>query len=122
MSKIVFIEPKQLGEHIFSRFALPRIGVFILGTMMKNRGWDVEIIIEDIEEFLFCGFTDGLTEITNSKGEEFGEDRVAEIFRASHQLSMAGLSNLLIEAAMEFGGDAPQADDITLVLVRRLPE
>jgi sigma-B regulation protein RsbU (phosphoserine phosphatase) len=66
--------------------------------------------------------SDGVYEYANLEGEEFGEGRVAEIFRTSHQLSMAGLSKLLIEAAMEFGGDAPQADDITLVLVRRLPE
>jgi len=49
MKKIIFLEPKPPGGHIFSRFALPRIGIFILGTMMKNRGWDVEIIIEDLE-------------------------------------------------------------------------
>jgi serine phosphatase RsbU (regulator of sigma subunit) len=36
-------------------------------------------------------------------------------------LSMSGLTEKLIEAVMEFGGDAPQADDITLVLVRHLP-
>jgi len=35
---------------------------------------------------------------------------------------MSELSGQLITAAMEFGGDAPQADDITLVLVRRLTE
>src|SRR5271157_4763613 len=49
MKKIVFIEPKPPGGHIFSRFALPRIGIFILGTMMKNRGWKVEVVVEDIE-------------------------------------------------------------------------
>ncbi|MBN2158018.1 MAG: B12-binding domain-containing radical SAM protein [Spirochaetes bacterium] len=48
MKKILFIEPKPPGEHIFSRFALPRIGVFVLATMMKNRGWHAEIIIEDL--------------------------------------------------------------------------
>jgi radical SAM superfamily enzyme YgiQ (UPF0313 family) len=48
MKKIVFIEPKPPGEHIFSRFALPRIGIFILATMMKNRGWDAQLIVEDL--------------------------------------------------------------------------
>ena len=46
----------------------------------------------------------------------------ADIFRANHELSMSELSGQLIKAAMGFGGDAPQADDITLVLVRRLKE
>jgi phosphoserine phosphatase len=65
--------------------------------------------------------SDGVYEYANIKGEEFGEERVAGIFRAHHQLSMSDFTETLIEAVMEFGGDAPQADDITLVLVRRLP-
>lgn len=35
---------------------------------------------------------------------------------------MKVLGEKLIEGAIEFGGSAPQADDITLALVRRLPE
>ena len=66
--------------------------------------------------------SDGVYEYANLQGEEFGEGSVADIFRAHHHLSMADLSAKLIKAAMEFGGDAPQADDITLVLVCRLPE
>ncbi len=66
--------------------------------------------------------SDGVYEYANPAGEEFGEERVAAMFRKNHQLPMANLSELLIRAAMEFGGDAPQADDITMVLVRRLTE
>jgi sigma-B regulation protein RsbU (phosphoserine phosphatase) len=66
--------------------------------------------------------SDGVYEYNNLSGEEFGEERVAAIFRANHELSMSELSRQLIAAAMEFGGEAPQADDITLVLVRRLME
>ena len=65
--------------------------------------------------------SDGVYEYANLQGEEFGENGVAGIFRSHHHLSMAALSATLIKAVMEFGGDAPQADDITLVLVRRLP-
>jgi len=66
--------------------------------------------------------SDGVYEYANLEGEEFGEDRVASVFRASHKLSMSGLCGDLIQSVMDFGGEAPQADDITLVLVRRLPE
>jgi phosphoserine phosphatase len=66
--------------------------------------------------------SDGVYEYANLQGEEFGEERVAAIFREHHHLPMSRLSDLLIRAAMDFGGDAPQADDITLVLVRRLTE
>jgi phosphoserine phosphatase len=66
--------------------------------------------------------SDGVYEYANLQSEEFGEQRVAEIFRASHQFPMSVLCDKLIKAVMDFGGAAPQADDITLVLVRRLPE
>ncbi|MBN2078251.1 MAG: B12-binding domain-containing radical SAM protein [Spirochaetes bacterium] len=49
MRKIVFIEPKPPGGHIFSKFGLPRIGIFILATMMKERGWDAEVVIEEMQ-------------------------------------------------------------------------
>jgi len=66
--------------------------------------------------------SDGIYELATSDGAEFGEDGVARVMQQSHQLPMAELGQQLIDAAFEFGGDVPQADDITLVLVRRLPE
>ena len=50
MKKIVFIEPKAPNLHIFSQFALPRLGTLILGTLMKHRGWDVELFFEEIRK------------------------------------------------------------------------
>jgi phosphoserine phosphatase len=65
--------------------------------------------------------SDGVYEYENPDGEQFGEERVASIFRQHHHLTMAGLTRKLIDSVTEFGADTPQADDITLVLVRRLP-
>ena len=65
--------------------------------------------------------SDGVYEYANEQGEEFGEGRVAEVLKANHQFPMAELSESLVKAVKKFGGEAPQADDITLVLVRRLP-
>lgn len=38
MRKIIFIEPKSPNLHIFSQFPLPRLGVFILGAIVKCQG------------------------------------------------------------------------------------
>ena len=65
--------------------------------------------------------SDGVYEYANTNGEEFGEKGVAEIIKGSHSLTMMDLTTKLIGAVMKFGGEAPQADDITLVMVRRLP-
>jgi serine phosphatase RsbU (regulator of sigma subunit) len=64
--------------------------------------------------------SDGVYEYTALDGSQFGEDRVADIMRAHHTRPMAELCRVIVDAAKAFGGDAPQADDITLVLVRRL--
>ena len=53
MSKIIFIEPKAPNLHIFSKFKLPRLGLYILGTLAEQRGWDVEIVFEEIQKIDF---------------------------------------------------------------------
>jgi len=53
MRKIVFIEPKAPNLHIFSKFPLPRLGGLILGTMMKNRGWEVDVFVEEVRKIDF---------------------------------------------------------------------
>lgn len=64
--------------------------------------------------------SDGVYEYTALDGSQFGEDRVADIMRSHHTRPMAELCQVMVDAAKAFGGEAPQADDITLVLVRRL--
>lgn len=65
--------------------------------------------------------SDGVYEYTDAKGALFGEQRVANVVRANHARPMADLSDNLLASAFDFGGAAPQADDITVVLIRRLP-
>ena len=50
MKRIVFIEPKASNLHIFSQYPLPRLGTLILGTLMKRRGWDVEVYVEELRK------------------------------------------------------------------------
>jgi phosphoserine phosphatase len=65
--------------------------------------------------------SDGLYEFAATDGSQFGEQGVEGLIRNGHELPMADLCRRLVEACFTFGGGAPQADDITLVLVRRLP-
>ena len=66
--------------------------------------------------------SDGIYEYEAPDGSQFGEDRVRDVFLEHHHSSMEGLSDALVAAARAFAGEAPQADDVTLVLVRRLPD
>jgi radical SAM superfamily enzyme YgiQ (UPF0313 family) len=49
INKILFIEPKAPGLHIFTAFAIPRLGSVLLATLAKGRGYTCTVIIEDIE-------------------------------------------------------------------------
>ena len=53
MPKIVLIEPRPPNLHIFSQFYSPRLGIFILGTLMRDRGWRAEVVIEEWEALDF---------------------------------------------------------------------
>jgi len=75
-------------------------------------------IIENIDEFLFCSFTDGLTEITNSRGEEFGESKILEIVTNNIDQKPKELNSSIIKAMNIFKGENNFKDDITLLTCR----
>jgi radical SAM superfamily enzyme YgiQ (UPF0313 family) len=70
MRKIIFIEPKSPNLHIFSHFPLPRLGVFILGAIGKEKGWDTEVIVEQFQKIDFEKMRDadlvGVSTITST--------------------------------------------------------
>lgn len=66
--------------------------------------------------------SDGIYEYENEQGEQFGRGGVMRVLDAHPQASAQELVDLIMAAAREHGGSAPQADDITIVLARRLPE
>jgi sigma-B regulation protein RsbU (phosphoserine phosphatase) len=62
--------------------------------------------------------TDGITETRNGSGELLGSERVREVIRANASRSAAEIQTAVIEAVQAFRGDAPQEDDVTLVVVK----
>ena len=68
---------------------------------------------------LLCLFSDGITEAENPGGEEFGPGRLADLLRQGAEQPLADLVASIDAAALEFAEGADQADDQTLVLLRR---
>jgi phosphoserine phosphatase len=64
--------------------------------------------------------SDGVYEYENEAGVQFGQDGLAGVFDANKGAPMADLVQLIMQAAYDHGGSVPQADDITIVLIRRL--
>jgi phosphoserine phosphatase len=63
--------------------------------------------------------SDGIYEYENASGEQFGQERLAEVVGAHGSADMAELVKKIMLATRAHGGPVPQADDITIVLVRR---
>ena len=62
-------------------------------------------------------YTDGVTEAFNEAGEEFGMDRLLQIFD-SPPTSCKDAIDSIFDAVTDFAGDAPQFDDITCLALR----
>lgn len=65
-------------------------------------------------------YTDGVTEATSASGEEFGEDRLAAVVRANRFAPAAQIVKAVREAVLAHLGDQPAADDVTVVVVKRM--
>jgi radical SAM superfamily enzyme YgiQ (UPF0313 family) len=94
MPKLVLIEPKAPNLHIFSRFYTPRLGSFILGALMKERGWDVEVMIEEINPLDFDDLASadwvGLSTITPTAPRAYAiAKKIKELYQ-SVQVVMGG--------------------------------
>jgi sigma-B regulation protein RsbU (phosphoserine phosphatase) len=66
-------------------------------------------------------YTDGVTEAMNAVSEEYGEDRFKAAMAKGVGLPAAELLPRLVADVRAFVAGAPPHDDITLVLLRRLP-
>jgi sigma-B regulation protein RsbU (phosphoserine phosphatase) len=65
--------------------------------------------------------TDGIFEYENAESEAFGQKRVEELVIKHQNEPMTALLQKIVHEVERFGGLAPQTDDMTMLLVRRLP-
>ena len=64
-------------------------------------------------------YTDGVTEAMNAEGEEFGVERMQEVFAANPPQDPQEANEAIFKAVAEFAGDTPQSDDITCLALSR---
>jgi serine phosphatase RsbU (regulator of sigma subunit) len=67
---------------------------------------------------LFVLFTDGITEATNPDGDDFGEQRLATLIQQQAHLPFEELRERILREVGAFVGDAPQQDDMTMLLLK----
>jgi serine phosphatase RsbU (regulator of sigma subunit) len=65
-------------------------------------------------------YSDGVTEANNANEEEFGDERFAEVLKANREKSAPEIVAAVNRALTEFAAGSPPADDITLIVARRV--
>jgi sigma-B regulation protein RsbU (phosphoserine phosphatase) len=64
-------------------------------------------------------YTDGITEMLDANGDEFGPERMIQSLRASASDGAEGVIKRLTADVRDFAAGYPQNDDITLIIVRK---
>ncbi|NLX91489.1 MAG: radical SAM protein [Firmicutes bacterium] len=125
MKKIVLIEPKTRKEHVFSTAKMPRLGLPLLGTQLKNAGYKVHIYLEAITDLPWSDILDadlvGISTTTSTSQEAY---RLASFIK-SHQIPVVigGIHATFVpEEALQYGDYVVrgEADFSFLPLVRAL--
>jgi serine phosphatase RsbU (regulator of sigma subunit) len=79
-----------------------------------------EVPLDPGDFFLF--FTDGLSEAMNPGAELFGEGRLRRILEDGGRLTSEELKERILEEVRRFVGEADPHDDMTLVVLKIVPE
>jgi sigma-B regulation protein RsbU (phosphoserine phosphatase) len=97
---------------------LRRTGM-VLGVA-EDAAWEQEVVQLAPGDALVL-YTDGVTEARNERDTFFKEDRLLECVQAVRGRSAREIQNAILADVREFVGDAPQSDDIALMVVARDP-
>jgi sigma-B regulation protein RsbU (phosphoserine phosphatase) len=90
-------------------------GAPVLG-LMEDADFNEQQMVLKPGDSLFL-YTDGITEAMNTDNQLFGGERILETLRAEAPSTNARLEGVMT-AVRRFAGDAPQSDDITVMVLR----
>jgi sigma-B regulation protein RsbU (phosphoserine phosphatase) len=92
-------------------------GGTVLG-IMEDYPYEQETVILGEGDTVLI-FSDGVSEAMNSSGDQLGEGPIKAVLKKHHRGDPEGLKEALITAVRAHAAGAPQADDITIVVVKR---
>jgi len=94
-------------------------GGFCLGVFTDNRYEEGEIRLNPGDTLIL--YTDGVTEAMNAKNEMYGEARLYLTMHKMLDKSVKEIERSILSDMKSFTDGAPQADDVTLVLMKVNP-
>ncbi len=90
-------------------------GMFV--GMFEHCGYEQEVV-QMMPGDVLIGFTDGLSEAMNVKGEEFGEARIREALAATAGHAINEIMDEVAQRANNWCAGAPQHDDLTFIVLK----
>jgi sigma-B regulation protein RsbU (phosphoserine phosphatase) len=99
-------------------FELLKGGGLILGILPMAKYQESRITMESGDVLVL--FSDGVTEAANPSDDDFGEERLAALVASMRNRPAGEIVDAVHTAVTEFTQGLPQADDITVVVARRL--
>ncbi len=81
--------------------------------------------IEEKELAFSCGdalifYTDGFIDARNAQLNDFGRERLLSLVNQNHQKSSLEIINSISKNVLNFGGQSPQYDDMTMISIKKL--
>jgi sigma-B regulation protein RsbU (phosphoserine phosphatase) len=64
-------------------------------------------------------YTDGITEILDTSGEDYGEERLERLVAENASRTAQEIKDLIVQSVTTFSQDGTPYDDETLVIVKR---
>ena len=93
-------------------------GGIILG-MIPDYPYQTGKVIFEKPSLLVC-YTDGVSEASNAQEEEYGEERLQRFILEHKDRGTKELSELLVDSVNQHAFGAPQYDDITVLVMKRI--
>ncbi len=88
--------------------------------LLPSASYEAQSVTLESGDLLLC-YTDGISEAMNLSDEDWGEERMLEAVKTKSGASANDVLREVFQAADQFTGEAPQHDDMTLLLVRVNP-
>jgi len=109
-------QPIQLSAKAEEAHLLETEGdTFPLGILEEADYEETRRQLEPGDKVIF--YTDGIVEAMNEEEEMFGFERLLEVVQGARSMDADTLLNEILAKVDEFVGDAPQHDDLTVIIV-----
>jgi phosphoserine phosphatase len=88
---------------------------------MPEMEYDAETTLPLAVGDMLVLLTDGFYEWQRADGDQLGMERICDLLRQHHALPPAELIQTIRGAVEEFAAGTPQTDDLTAVILKRVP-